>query len=251
MSKKELFDLITERFLALPGIDEIVNEKIEIKARSLTPEEAIGNTERKDYPILTGKDVMIEAVYNGASGQAFTSAPADYSGTLSDILKLDCENDPQAAGLLIASINAVMNSMGLCDRTVHCKNEGPKLCGVEVMNYVKEHHPEARVLVVGYQPSIISTLTGNGVSVRALDLDPQNIGQERCGITVEHGEKDKKDAMEWAEIILCTGSTVCNGTLVDYLDTGKPTYFFGTTLSGTAALLGLKRLCYPDLAAAK
>jgi hypothetical protein len=84
--------------------------------------------------------------------------------------------------------------------------------------------------------------------VRALDLDPNNVGQERCGIVIEHGVNDMADAIEWADIVLCTGSTVCNGTLVDYMNLGKPTYFFGTSLAGTAELLGLKRLCYPDLA---
>lgn len=247
MTKKELFDLIIERFTALPEVKEILDEKVEIKAKSLTPEEAIGNTERKDYPILTGTDVMIEATYKGVSGQAFTSAPADFSGTLADIMKLDYENDDHAAGLLIASINAVMGSLGMCDRMIHCKNDGPKLCGVEIGNYVKNTYGDPQALVVGYQPSIIENLTARLTNVRALDLDPKNVGQERCGIVIEHGVRDMADAMEWADIILCTGSTVCNGTLVDYMDTGKPTYFFGTSLAGVAALLDLPRLCYADL----
>ncbi|MBP3384210.1 MAG: hypothetical protein J6M22_01975 [Firmicutes bacterium] len=247
MTKKELFDLIIEKFTDLPEVKAILDEKVEIKAKSLTPEEAIGNTERKDYPILTGKDVMIEATYNGVSGQAFTSAPADFSGTLADIMKLDYENDDHAAGLLIAAINAVMGSLGLCDRMIHCKNEGPKLCGREIGKYVKENYEDPKVLVVGYQPSIIENLTSQGTKTRALDLDPNNVGQERCGIIIEHGVDDMADAIEWADMILCTGSTVCNGTLVDYMDLGKPTYFFGTSLAGTAELLGLKRLCFPDL----
>ena len=247
MTKKELFDLIIEKFTDLPEVKAILDEKVEIKAKSLTPEEAIGNTERKDYPILTGKDVMIEATYNGVSGQAFTSAPADFSGTLADIMKLDYENDDHAAGLLIAAINAVMGSLGLCDRMIHCKNEGPKLCGREIGKYVKENYEDPKVLVVGYQPSIIENLTSQGTKTRALDLDPNNVGQERCGIIIEHGVDDMADAIEWADMILCAGSTVCNGTLVDYMDLGKPTYFFGTSLAGTAELLGLKRLCFPDL----
>ena len=247
MNKKELFDLIIEKFLAVPGMNEIVNEKIEVKAKSLTAEEAIGVTERKDYPILTGTDVMIEATYKGFKGQAFTSAPADFSGTLSDILKLDYMNDDQAAGLLVATINAVLGSMGICDRMVHCRNEGPKKCGIEIGDYVKEKYADKKILVVGYQPSIIENLTKRGLNVRALDLDPKNVGSERCGITIEHGVNDMDDAKQWAEVILCTGSTVCNGTIVDYLDTGKQTYFFGTSLSGVAALLGLPRLCFSDL----
>lgn len=247
MTKKELFDLIIERFKALPEVKDILDEKVEIRAKSLTPEEAIGNTERKDYPILTGTDVMIEATYNGVSGQAFTSAPADFNGTLADIMEMDYENDDHAAGLLIASINAVMGSLGLCDRMIHCKNEGPKLCGREIGKFVTETYDKPKVLVVGYQPSIIENLTGLLDTVRALDLDPKNVGQERCGIVIEHGVDDMADAMEWADIILCTGSTVCNGTLVDYMNTGKPTYFFGTSLAGVAVLLDLPRLCYPDL----
>ena len=130
MNKKELLELIVTRFRELPEIESLIDETVEIRAKALSPEEAIGNTERKDYPILDGKDVMIEAVCNGASGQAFTCAPADFSGTLNDVLDMDFENDPQAAGLMIAAINAVMASLGICDRTVHCKNEGPALCGI-------------------------------------------------------------------------------------------------------------------------
>ena len=246
MNKKELFDLIIEKFLAVPGMQELINERIEIKAKSLSPEEAIGITERKDYPILTGTDVMIEADYKGFKGQAFTSAPADFSGTLADILKLDYMNDDQAAGLLVATINAVLGSMGICDRMVHCRNQGPKLCGMEIGNYVKANYADQNILVVGYQPSIIENLSSRGLKVRALDLDPKNVGFERCGITIEHGVDDMDDAKQWADVILCTGSTVCNGTIVDYLNTGKQTYFFGTSLAGVAALLGLPRLCHAD-----
>lgn len=247
MTKKELFDLIIERFTALPEVKSILDDKVEIRAKALSPEEAIGNTERKDYPILTGTDVMIEATYNGVSGQAFTSAPADFNGTLADIMKLDFENDDQALGLLIAAINAVMGSLGLCDRMIHCKNEGPKLCGREIGKYVKKTYGDPKVLVVGYQPSIIENLTAQSNNVRALDLDPKNVGFERCGIVIEHGVNDMADAIEWADIVLCTGSTVCNGTIVDYMNLDKPVYFFGTSLAGTAELLGLKRLCFPNL----
>lgn len=246
MNKKELFDLIIEKFLAVPGMQDIIDERIEVKAKSLSPEEAIGVTERKDYPILTGTDVMIEATYKGAKGQAFTSAPADFSGTLAEILKLDYMNDDQAAGLLVATINAVLGSMGICDRMVHCRNQGPKLCGIEIGNYVKAKYGDKNILVVGYQPSIIENLSKRGLNVRALDLDPKNVGAERCGITIEHGVHEMDDAKQWADVILCTGSTVCNGTIVDYLDTGKQTYFFGTSLAGVAALLGLPRLCHAD-----
>ena len=52
--------------------NKIINDyHIDTKEKSvitygLTPEEAIGITERKDYPILTGQDVMLQASYRGA-----------------------------------------------------------------------------------------------------------------------------------------------------------------------------------------
>lgn len=246
MQTKDLYANIVERFLALPDIEAKLNENMTIRARTLTPEEAIGVTERKDYPILTGKDVMIEAEYKGFFGQAFTDAPASYSGTLRDVLALPFDTDAHARGLLIATINAVMGHMGLCDRMAHCRNEGPKLCGQDVVDFITANFSDPRLLLVGYQPSMLENLSARLSHMRVLDLNPDNIGQTRCGILVEDGEKDREAGLAWAELVLCTGSTVCNGTLGDYLNTGKTTLFYGTTLAGVAALLGLPRLCFAD-----
>ena len=61
-----------------------------------------------------------------------------------------------------------------------------------------------------------------------------------------HGVSDMADAVASAELILCTGSTLCNGTMVDYLDLDKEVLFFGITAAGAGAILGLKRLCFAD-----
>ncbi|MEA4970004.1 MAG: DUF364 domain-containing protein [Candidatus Pelethousia sp.] len=246
MNMKDLYDTIVARFLAVPGINDELSENVTIRARALTPQEAIGVTERKDYPILTGNDVMIEAEYKGSFGQAFTDAPASYSGTLRNILALPFDTDAHARGLLIAAINAVLGHMGLCDRIVHCRNDGPKRCGKDVADHVTEQYGDPRLLLVGYQPSMLENLSARISYMRVLDLNPNNISQTRCGIVVEDGIKDREAAIDWAELILCTGSTVCNGTLGDYLDTGKATLFYGTTLAGAAALLQLPRLCFAD-----
>ena len=58
MNKKELLELIVTRFRELPEIEGLIDETVEIRAKALSPEEAIGNTERKDYPILDGKDAV-------------------------------------------------------------------------------------------------------------------------------------------------------------------------------------------------
>ena len=65
---------------------------------------------------------------------------------------------------------------------------------------------------------------------------------------VEDGSKVYDDVVNrYADLILCTGSTVCNGTIVDYIDIDTEVLFFGTTLSGSAVLMDLKRVCFADL----
>ena len=245
---KELYRTIIERFVSLSEVKDALEENIAIRAKSLSPEEAIGVTERKDYPILTGRDVMIEADYKGTKGQAFTDSPSDWSGTLLSLLSMDFVKDPHARGLLIATINAVMGHYGLCDRMIHCKNEGPKKCGTEVARTIASTYGNPKTLIIGYQPSIIENLSKTLEGLRVLDLNPDYIGQERFSLTVENGADPAvmEDAKNWAELILCTGSTVCNGTLTDYLDTGRETLFYGTTIAGTAVLLGLKRICFSE-----
>lgn len=249
MVRNELYDLITERFAALPQVKEALNENILIHSKSLTPEEAIGITERKDYPIITGKDVMIEADYKGAKGQAFTDAPSNWAGTLKELLALDFVSDAHARGLLIASVNAVMGYYGLCDRMVHCRNDGPPKCAVEVAKEITRNYGNPKILMVGFQPSIIEQLSRVITDMRVLDLNSDNIGREKFGLIIENGGDSAltAEAVAWADLILCTGSTVCNGTLADYIDTGKETLFYGTSLAGTAALLGLKRICFADM----
>ena len=246
MTVQELYDGIVERFVALPQVCDLLDERITIQAKALTPVEAIGVTERKDYPILTGRDVMIEADYRGSKGQAFTDAPANYAGTLQEILQMPFATDAHARGLLIASINAVMSHLGLCDRAIHCRDNGPKQCGKEVAAWLKSYYGSPRILLVGYQPSILENLAHTFPEVRVLDLDPQNVGQTRFGVLVRDGALEFRDSVEWAELILCTGSTVCNGTLADYLGLNRKVLFYGTSLAGVAALLDLPRLCFAD-----
>ncbi len=72
-------------------------------------------------------------------------------------------------------------------------------------------------------------------------------GSLKFGIRVEDGTAMKEEIRDsYAELILCTGSTLCNGSIIDYLDLDKDVLFFGTTASGAAPLLGLKRVCFAD-----
>lgn len=136
-----------------------------------------------DFPIITGKDVMIQAEFHGYRGQAFTDAPASFSGTIEEVLKLDIVNNTHDRGIFIASLNAVMGFLKLCTCTVHCRTLGPEDCACDMADYLNINYPGAsRIGLIGYQPALLEMLSGSGRDVKILDLNPANIGQKRYGI---------------------------------------------------------------------
>ena len=245
MTSEELFTTLRARFIEVLKENGIEKEPVEVICRSLSPEEAIGTPGRQDFPILTGKDVMVQAEFRGCRGQAFTDAPASFSGTLSEILEMDLVHDSYARGIFVAVMNAVMESLGLCRGTVHCRAEGPELCSQKMKAWLAVHRPGAKkVTLVGFQPALLEMLSNSGYQVRVLDLNPKNIGQVRHGVTVEDGLTAMQSAIDSADVILCTGSTLCNGTIADYILPEKDVLFFGTSAAGAAELLGLNRVCF-------
>ena len=244
INAQTLYPELKRRFAEIVRANDLSADQIDIQAKALSPKDAIGDTERKDFPILTGKEAMLQAEYQGACGQAFTDSPAIFSGTLGDILALDIQNDAGARGLFIASMNAVLRKLVLTEGTLHCKNEEPELCAKKLAGSLRSQYGRPKITLVGYQPAMIEALAGE-FPLRVLDLNPENIGKVKYGVTIEHGTKDYRDAvLAWPDLVLCTGSTLSNGTIVDYVNIGKEVLFFGITIAGAAAVLGLKRVCF-------
>ena len=247
VTPEEFFLLLRERFFQLLKEHDLLEQSVSLAARSLTPEEAIGITRRKDFPIISGKDVMVQAECAGALGQAFTDAPAVFHGTLGEVCRLDILSSSHDRGIFIASLNAVMKHLGLLECTVHCRNDGPELCAGDAAVWVRENWGCPKIGLIGYQPSLLERL-GAEFPLRVADLNPDNIGKERYGHLVEDGGSDqvREDICAWADLVLCTGSTICNGTIVNFLPLGSKVVFYGTTLAGAAALMGLRRMCFAD-----
>lgn len=245
MTKKELFDKLKEYMHALLKENGLEEESICIAAKGLSPEEAIGITKRKDYPILTGKEVMLSAEFDGAKGQSFTSSPCEYKGSIKKLLESDLTENEYDRSLFTAALNAVAMRLGKADKTIHCRNDGPEKCAESMKEYLIANYNVEKIALIGFQPAILSSLTEH-YKVRVLDLNPSNIGQIKSGCRVEDGINAYADVLEWADLILCTGSTICNGSIVDYLDIKKEVLFYGTTLSGAAPCLGVKRLCFTE-----
>ena len=247
MTERELFETLREKLMYLAEEHGLMDKEINVNCRALTPEEAIGLQEKKDVPILMGKEVMIQAESDGGIGQAFTSAPSYFEGTLRDVLNLDIIDNDSDRSVFVASLNAVSRRCGVCDRSIHCKDKGPIECAEKAVVFLKENYrDDIRIVQIGYQPFLLEQLSQNYSNLRVLDLNLDNVGDIRYGVEVMDGIKDYDETVAWAELILCTGSTLSNGTIVNFLELDKDVLFYGTTAAGAAALMGWKRLCYAD-----
>lgn len=216
-------------------------ESINISTAILTPEEAIGITSRKDFPLLNGKEVLVEASFKGAIGQAFTDAPTVYSGSIKDIMSLDLSDNHNKV-LFIASLNAILRHLNLISNTIHCKNEEPEKCGKDLAKHIMQEYGNVKIGVIGFQPAIIDNLRKD-FKLRVLDLDKNNVGKVKYDILIEDGKKDMEKVVDWANILMVTGSTITNGTILNFLNIGKPVLFYGTTIAGAAYLSGLTQVC--------
>jgi len=219
----------------------LLEERVLIKGKILTNEEAIGNPHRQDYPLLKGKEKLLQAEFKGALGQAFTDSPGTFQGTLNELLAQPITNNFEKASF-IAVLNAVMRYLGLAEGTIHCKDEEPIECAEKLVTYLKENHGKPKIAMIGLQPAILEAC-GKEFPIRVVDMDRDNIGHEKCGVMVEDAETKTEELLEWCELVLATGSTVANGTIINFLGLEKPTVFFGTTIAGAAPILGVTRFC--------
>jgi hypothetical protein len=235
----DIYDDLKGKVLHLCRKNKVLGEKIVIRARTLTPEEAIGDPERDDFPLKKGKERLMQAEFRGALCQAFTDRFGDFEGTLNEIFSMPLKNNYRRA-LFVASINAVLRHLVLIEDTVHCRDEGPAECAAQVAPFVKERVGLGKITQIGFQPAVAEALA-EAFPFRLLDLDPDNIGREKFGILVE-GPEATGDAVYWADLHLVTGTTITNDTIGRFL-TGKPVVFYGTTIASPAYLMGWDRFC--------
>jgi len=215
-----------------------MGETISVVARPLTAEEAIGHPEHDDYPLLKGKERMMEARFKGVAGQAYTDQAGNFEGTLKDVLNLPMDSNYHRA-VLVATANAVLRYLGIIDKSCHCKDEDPVQCAPYLTPMLISFSPK-KVGMIGHQPRLLEAVSRD-FQVRICDRDPDKISKEKSGVVIEPSE-NYNEIIAWCDLILATGTTLVNDT-IDAFITDKPTVFFGITISGTAKLLGLNHFC--------
>jgi hypothetical protein len=218
------------------------NEKILIvSARDLTPEEAIGKPERDDYPLLKGKEVMMQARFRDGYGQAFTDQPGRFEGTFGDVLQWPLDSNFRRA-VFVSTLNAVMRSLNEVDATVHCKDKEPAICAQKLPEYIQQNYGRPKIAFIGFQPALIQALSNAKFDLRVTDLNPDNVGQVRCGVRIDDAALNA-DNVRWADVVLSTGSVLVNDTYHE-LQQGKPVVYYGVTAAGLAKMFGFNRVCF-------
>lgn len=215
-----------------------MGEPISVVARPLTPEEAIGHPEHDDYPLLKGKERMMEARFKGVAGHAYTDQAGNFEGTLGYVLNLNMDSNYHRA-VLVATVNAVLRYLGIIDKSCHCKDEDPVKCAPHLPFMLKPFSPK-KVGMIGHQPRLLETAT-KSFSVRICDRDPDQIYKEKSGVVIEPPDA-YREIVAWCDLILATGTTLVNDT-IDAFITDKPAVFYGITISGAARLLDLNHFC--------
>lgn len=235
-----MYQTIRQKFIKLIKENGLEGEEVIVRAAALSPEQAIGNPEDRDYPIVKGEERLMQAEFRGSLGQAFTDRYGNFSGRLADIATMELKNNFRRA-VFIASLNAVMRHLGLIDRTVHCRDNQPRECSQELANYIEQNYGHPKIAMVGFQPRMVETLA-KSFSIRVTDMDPENIGQEKFGVKIDDPTHTREN-LDWCDIALVTGTTVVTGT-IDQFRIDKPVVFYGITIAGAARLLGLTSFCH-------
>jgi hypothetical protein len=240
MEENRLYDTIKKGFARIIKENGLGSEAVVIHAAALSPEEAIGTPVDRDYPLVAGRERLMQAEFRGSLGQAFTDMYGDFSGRLSDIVAMELRNNFQRA-IFISSLNVVMRYLGLITKTVHCKDNEPPECSHELVKYIEKTYDHPRIAFVGFQPRMVQALAPR-FDLRVTDLDRDNIGREKFGVTIDGPEKTQEN-FDWCDLALVTGTTAVNDTLGRFV-VPKPVVFYGITISGVASLLGLNHFCH-------
>jgi hypothetical protein len=245
---KPVLEEVRQRFREIVEEAGLLDEETDVRAHALSAEEAIGHPSRDDYPILTGKERVVEARVASARGHAFTDAPRHFFGTLGGILDLDLASSSERA-VFMATLNATLRHLGMLDATLHCKDDDPERCGAEIARALQLEHRPATVGLIGMNPAIAEHLaqTFGADHLFITDLDPDKVGTSRFGVDIWNGAERTEELVASVDLLLVTGTTLVNGTYERIRDLARThdtrLVLFGVTAAGASLLAGLERIC--------
>jgi uncharacterized protein (DUF4213/DUF364 family) len=249
MALKPVLEEAKEKLQTIIVKHSLGDESVEVTIGTLSAEQAIGSPSRQDFALLEGREVMIEAKFQGSCGQAFTDKPREFSGLLKDVVSLSLNISDNRA-IFVATLNAVVAHLGMVTGVRHCRDKEPEECAAQIAQHILTNFGRAKVGLVGYQPAILENLVsalGAG-NVRGTDLNPKNIGSRKFGVEIWDGIGKRSELIRWADLLLVTSSALVNNTFdgirAEVVSKSKHLIVFGVTGAGVSTLLGLERVCF-------
>jgi uncharacterized protein (DUF4213/DUF364 family) len=221
---------------------------VSVLVKTLTPFEAIGEPGRRDFPIVIGKERVIEAEVLGARAHAFTDSPGEFVGNLKEVVNLPLTSNRERS-IYVATLNATLKYLNLTEDTIHCKNEDPERCGKEIASQLLKRWGNVKVGFIGLNPAIAENLieTFGVENVRITDLNKQNVNSFKHGVKIWDGNERTEELINQSDVILITGTTFVNGTfdhIMICIQNDKKDYLiYGVTGAGICKLMGLNRIC--------
>lgn len=228
--------------------NELSEVSVSVLVKTLTPQEAIGEPGRRDFPIIIGKERVIEAKVLTARAHAFTDSPGEFVGKLREILDLSLASNKERA-VFIATLNAVLKYLNLTEKTLHCKNEDPERCAKEIASHILGKWAKARIGLIGLNPAIAESLvsTFGKENVKITDLNKENISSMKFGVKIWDGNEMTEELVKQSDVILITGTTLVNSSfdnIIHFIQNhGKDYLIYGVTCAGICSLTGLNRIC--------
>jgi uncharacterized protein (DUF4213/DUF364 family) len=239
-SRIQLAKIVTE--------NRLLDTQVSVLVKMLTPEEAIGEPGRRDFPIILGKERVIEAELLGTRAHAFTDSPGEFVGDLKEVLQLPLTSNRERS-IYVATLNATLNYLNLIEKTIHCRDEDPERCGKDIASELLKRWGKVRVGFIGLNPAIAEnlTVTFGAENVRITDLNKQNIHSSKFGVKVWDGNKSTEQLVKQSDVILITGTTFVNGSFDHIMRCiqkhRKDFLIYGVTGAGVCKLMKLNRIC--------
>lgn len=237
MTILELHQEFVNRFVSFPGVRDLLSETVRVVA---DPEPETTLLPDKEPPSLINRpEYRVTAYFHDHKGEAYTECPRDFTGTLEQLLSLPM-NDQGIDARFVAAVNAVLCFLTGSPGSFPDDPNAHKIYAERICSYVKEHYGTSRIVLIGYDGYLVKQFMDEGLDFWTLDRDPNHITKNRFHhIVVNSGYYNRESSFAWGRIFLVTGSTLCNGTIIQYLNSGKELLFYGITCAGAASLLQL------------
>ncbi|MBO7730676.1 MAG: hypothetical protein J6S31_07455 [Lachnospiraceae bacterium] len=237
MTIEELYQQILSGFYALEGAKELLNEKVSVTG-SKEPEKTL--RQENDPPSTVARpEYCVTATLLGVNGEAYTETPEDFDGTLEEALCIP-PTEKGISAVTIAALNAAVSYLGLAPGIFPEEEEAHFRYAEKLYHYVIENHGPDNIVLVGYDGYIVKRFVDEGLIIWIMDRDPDHIAQDRFHhVVVNNAKRNRESSFVWGKYFIVTGSTLCNGTILHYLNSGKELLFYGITCAGAATLLKL------------